>query len=298
MGNSYGSNQWDEDSYPQDGLYHGQDTRGYGQTYQNPQPPAPPMMPGVPGQGGPRKSLALPILGALAGVLVIGGGIVMGSWYLLKDDDAKTSASSQTSLQDSDPGEGHAGGSVPSSQPLPVSATPIDSPDKVWVTPASITGRCPDGSSSAPNGVDDSGRTTTFGPSNAIDSDSETAWRCPGAGGGELRFQMAEPTEVLDFGLIPGYAKRDPATGKDRFYQNHTVTEASWTFDLADGGQLTITQQIGSPSPDGNYMRLSQPQKIVGGTMRVTGTGNPGAERKFTPVSSLVVSNTDQWSGE
>ena len=229
------------------------------------------------------------------GVLVLGGGVGLGAWYLLggKGGDDTRQASSQTQVSDS-PSQTSPAGQPEAQAGAPVTATPISDSDRQSAQLGTVSSDC----QSAPS-VDDAGRRTTFDAANATDGDPATAWRCDGSGGGTFRFTLAQPTEVMDFGLIPGYAKTDPSTGVNRFHQNHTVTEATWTLDLADGGQLGFTQAIDAPSPDYHFMRLSQAQQVTGGSVTITGTGNPGAIRDFTPVSEIVLTTTTpSYNGE
>ena len=276
--------------YPEPGYQqvYGQPYAGYDQSVYYEQPgyqetaghPGPPGYQEPAGTSRGRRSPLVPILASLAGVVLLGGVGFLGLRLLGDGDGASPTAVPSPDGASSAPSEG--------AGEQRVTATPIDGSGNEPVNPSSASASC----QSAPS-VDDAGHTTTFEPENALDHQPETAWRCEGAGGGELRFAFSEPTTVQDFGLIPGYAKVDPATGKNRFHQNHTVTEATWTFTLEDGQSLTITQLIADPSEEIAYMRLSAPQKVVSGTMKVTGTGNPSAERDFTPVSDIALHNDD-----
>src|SRR5205823_4102509 len=76
-------------------------------------------------------------------------------------------------------------------------------------------------SSTAPASHDAAGNVVTYQPSNVIDGDVETAWRTPGDGNGEsVTLIFDNPVDVVKIGLIPGYAKTDPQTGVDRFFQD------------------------------------------------------------------------------
>ena len=266
-GYGYRQQGYEQQGYGQQGYEQAYEQQGYEE------------QPGYGGQGhrqeseGRRRSPLLPILAALTGVLLLGGIALLG-WYLLAGDTGGATAANAT-VQESD-----AAGDAPAG--LGVTATPVSASDNEVVTPRSVTASCQSAAS-----VDDAGHSTSFEPGNAVDLLPETAWRCDGAGGGTLEFSFEEPTTVERFGLIPGYAKVDPRTGVDRFHQNHTVTEATWTLRLENGHTLSIVQPINDPAADYAWMRLSAPQQVVSGTMTVTGTGNPSALRDFTPVSDI-----------
>ena len=84
-------------------------------------------------------------------------------------------------------------------------------------------------------------------------------------------------------GLVPGYAKVDPTDGTDRFTQNHTVTGVTWYFDDASSTE----QLIPDPQPTFDMLRLEEPVVTSQVVLQIAATGNPGAERPFTPVSEV-----------
>ena len=93
--------------------------------------------------------------------------------------------------------------------------------------------------------------TTTYDARNAIDGNPATAWR-PTEGDGvgqELVLRLPASTTVASVGLVPGYAKTDPATGVDRFAQNRTIARVSWTFD--DG--TSVQQELPRRSHDADH---------------------------------------------
>ena len=81
--------------------------------------------------------------------------------------------------------------------------------------------------------VDSAGRAVTYEPAKVYDGDLHRValrrLRRRGAG------QPALPEEVTvgEVGLVPGYAKTDPASGVDRYAENNRLTKVRWTF--ADG---------------------------------------------------------------
>ena len=103
----------------------------------------------------------------------------------------------------------------------------------------------------ADSSVDAAGNPVTYEPAKAHDADLSTAWRCNGSGVGQ-RFTVTLPegTKVAEVGLVPGYAKTDPASGVDRYAENNRITKVRWTFD--DG---TSFEQEMSGSPRDRSMR-------------------------------------------
>jgi hypothetical protein len=93
----------------------------------------------------------------------------------------------------------------------------------------------------AADGLDANGDPISYGVANTVDGDPETTWRVEGDGIGEsLSYQFAVgPVYVTEVGLIPGYAKVDPADGTDRFTEERRVRRVTWTFD--DGATLVQT---------------------------------------------------------
>jgi hypothetical protein len=102
------------------------------------------------------------------------------------------------------------------------------------------------------DGVDAAGNRVTYEPAKAYDEKLSTAWRCDGSGKGE-RFTVTLPKEtvVAEVGLVPGYAKTDPASGADRYAENNRITKVRWRFD--DG--TTFVQRM-SGDPGNRKMRV------------------------------------------
>lgn len=232
----------------------------------------------------------LVIAAAIVSLLLVSGilGVVLlGGQRGESTAGGPTSSSAGGDGRDVGQGDGTGSPQVPTSVPsAPLSAAVVGTSPGDPRPPASFSASC-----EAPSSVDDGGDRTTFVAGNAFDADPDTAWRCDGGGGGELRFDFAEPTAVSGLGLIPGYAKIDPSSGVNRFSENHTVTEAVWRLTLADGSTVSLTQEIPNPRPEMSWLKLSSPQQVTGGTLTITGTGNPGAVRNYTPVSEVVLTD-------
>ncbi|MGY1711340.1 hypothetical protein ACI8AC_17725 [Geodermatophilus sp. SYSU D00758] len=98
-------------------------------------------------------------------------------------------------------------------------------------------------------------------------------------------YEFAEPVTVTAVGLVPGYAKVDPADGTDRFAENRTVTAVSWHF----GGGASHQQRIPAPQPDLTTSQLPAEVRTTRVVLEVAGTGNPAAQRDFTAISDVLV---------
>ncbi|HEX5771599.1 MAG TPA: hypothetical protein VFY11_11595 [Nocardioidaceae bacterium] len=99
--------------------------------------------------------------------------------------------------------------------------------------------------------VDAAGNPVTYQPARAHDSDLTTAWRCDGSGVGQrITLELPRQQALAEVGLVPGYAKTDPANGVDRYAENNRITRVRWRFD--DGA--TFVQRM-SADPGDRSMR-------------------------------------------
>ena len=127
-----------------------------------------------------------------------------------------------------------------------------------------------------------------FSPSNVLDHNPASAWRCAAPATGEtLTGTLSGETHLTSVGMIGGYDKTDPLTGIDRWPQNHRVRRVRWTFsdgttveqDLADSREMqsiavdvttsSVTIEILStypPSgPDPKQMVVVAEVQLIGG---------------------------------
>ncbi|MGY2083217.1 discoidin domain-containing protein [Blastococcus sp. SYSU DS0539] len=223
---------------------------------------APPAVPLV----GPRRRerpIGLLVATAVALVLVVAGGLFVAD--LISTDGA---APDGTPVADGG-GTATEGGTD----------TAAGSATSAPLQPVSVRATC-----QAPPGVDAAGNAVTYDPELTLDGVGATAWRCAGSAvGQQLVYDFGAPVTVTSVGLVPGYAKVDPADGTDRFLENRTVTEVVWRFDE---GQ-PVRQTIASPSP--TAAELEPPDGVT--TRRVVleigGTGNDAAVRDFTAISDV-----------
>jgi hypothetical protein len=116
---------------------------------------------------------------------------------------------------------------TPATSP-PVSTTPAATP-----APRDLTSELTAvASATAPDNFDDAGVTTTYTVDHVLDGDPSTAWRVKGDGG-RVTIELTWParSHITEVGLVPGYAKIDPASRKDRFPLNRRIGEVHWRFD-------------------------------------------------------------------
>jgi hypothetical protein len=80
----------------------------------------------------------------------------------------------------------------------------------------------------------------------------------------------------------------DPATGVNRFTDNHTVTQVIWR--LRHGATtVQVVQDIPNPTPQMAWVHLPGTYSVDDITVTVTGTGNLSSRQDSTPISDLAV---------
>ncbi|MBM7806965.1 hypothetical protein JOD57_002802 [Geodermatophilus bullaregiensis] len=239
----------------------------------------------------PRRGRALPwVVGlAAAGVLAVGGYAVVDR---SAPDDAVTAASDGDAPVFGAPSSGTpssaasssaAPSQTPETSPSPEagasSAVPRPTGPPSTLQPVSVTATC-----RAPDGVDSAGSTVTYQPEHTLDGVPATAWRCPGAAvDAQLTFDFGGPVLLASAGLVPGYAKIDPADGTNRFTENRTVTAVTWEFD--DG--TSSGQSVPAPQPSLATSHLPAPVSTTRVVLRIADTGNDTALRDFTAISDV-----------
>jgi hypothetical protein len=136
---------------------------------------------------------------------------------------------------------------------------------------------------------DAAGNPTAYEPANAHDEDLSTAWRCDGSGVGQ-RFTVQVPagTVVGEVGLVPGYAKTDPATGVDRYAENNRITRVRWTFD--DGS--TFVQRMSGSADDRRLRTRRVPATETGQVVVEILASEPGP-RDTVAISEIRVAAVD-----
>lgn len=181
-----------------------------------------------------------------------------------------------------------AGRAAQADAPVPPATTAVPAatapPGPAAGSPADVRPLAPDrltASASSPAGVDASGQPVTYEAANLADGRNETAWRVPGSGvGTTVRAEWDAPVTLTSIGLVPGYAKVDPADGSDRFWQNRRVLAVRYHFD---GGAVVDARF--SESPDLQPTAVQVTTRTV--TVEIART-TPARERDFTAISELV----------
>jgi hypothetical protein len=184
--------------------------------------------------------------------------------------------------------------SATSAPTLAPSLPPLSPTPEVRFAPAArVPPLSASASNSAPPAVDANRRQTTFTADNAVDGQTDTAWRVEGDGIGQyLQFAFARPLRITEIQLIPGYAKIDPLDGTDRFPQNRRVKRVR--FEFSDGSQV---EGAFADSPTLQAVRLPTP--ILTSSLRIVilETAPPAVAREprnFTPISEVVVIGEEQ----
>lgn len=140
----------------------------------------------------------------------------------------------------------------PAAAPPPVAPA---SPPAPAQQPSALTITAAAGCVSAPS-RDAAGAVVDYGPERMVDGRTDTAWRCDGDGAGEtIRITFGGPARVVGVGIIPGYAKTDPADGTDRYAQNRRVAQVRYTFD--DG--TSVDQSLATDAGDRSIQTVAVP---------------------------------------
>jgi hypothetical protein len=140
----------------------------------------------------------------------------------------------------------------------------------------------------SPSSVDAAGNEIGYPPTSAYDGDLTTAWRCNGTGVGQtLSLTFAEPVEVGEVGLVPGYAKTDPASGVDRYAENNRITRVRWTFP--DG--TSVVQRLDG-SPTNRSMQSLRVKPVQADSVMVEVLRTVRGARNTVAVSEVQIGRT------
>jgi hypothetical protein len=140
----------------------------------------------------------------------------------------------------------------------------------------------------APSSVDAAGNEIGYPPTSAYDGDLTTAWRCNGTGVGQtISLTFAEPVEVGEVGLVPGYAKTDPASGVDRYAENNRITRVRWTFP--DG--TSVVQRLDG-SPTNRSMQSLRVKPVQADSVTVEVLRTVRGARNTVAVSEVQIGRT------
>jgi hypothetical protein len=151
------------------------------------------------------------------------------------------------------------------------------------VAGASVTATCEQDS-----GREADGSKVTYGPEHVLDDDPATAWRCESNGRGErLSVKLGAPAVITEVGLIPGYAKTDPADRTDRYKENRRLSKVRWHFDR----DVTIEQKL-DPSPGNRELQRIAVPAVTSSTVVLEVLDSVSAERDRIAVSSVAIKGT------
>lgn len=233
----------------------------------------------------PRDPKFLILVLGIVGIVVVAG--VIAFLLLSRHGSTSPSASSATSSSAAPSTRSAPSSSATASRTggvRSVVGTPETAPLSTSGTQVSLAAAGAD--CTYPPSVDGNNQPVTYEPQKAVDGDPTTAWRCPGAGGHTI--ELHGVGQVTDLGVIPGYAKVDPATGVNRFTDNHTVTQVVWRLRQGPN-TFQIVEDIPNPTPQIAWVHLPGSYGFDSITLTVTGTGNPGARQDSTPISTIAV---------
>ncbi len=149
------------------------------------------------------------------------------------------------------------------------------------VTPVGASATC-----QQQDGRDATGATVSYAPMLAIDADVSTAWRCPGDGVGQvLTIDLGGATQISELGIVPGYAKTDPADGTDRYAENRRLTKVRWTFD----GGVSLEQEL-DPAPDNRgVQRIKTPGPLSSAQVTMEVLSSADAPRNTMAVGTVEI---------
>ncbi len=228
----------------------------------------------------PRGLRALLAVGVLVVLALIAGAVGISK---LGGDDAPTgdpvvSAPGPTTTVTEDP--------KPTARPsAEESQDPVEPEDGFEGDVLAVPAEDIEASCTAPPGVDSAGEDVVYDAANALDGNPATAWRCNGRGLGQtLTLTMPEGTEVAELGLVPGYAKTDPASGVDRYAENNRITLVRW---LLDGG-VTIEQAL-NPAPSERGVQLIRVPRTTSDTVTLEVLATERGPRNTTAISEITV---------
>ena len=174
---------------------------------------------------------------------------------------------------------GSAGGGGADDQ-VPVST---DAPWEGEVAPVAAT--VVEASCESDSSRDATGARVTYEPDLAVDDDPESAWRCPGDGVDEsLVLDLGGSLRVAEVGLVPGYAKTDPADGTDRYAENRRLTMVRWRFD--DG--TTVEQEL-DPDPANRELQTTRMPPTATSRLVMEIVASSDGSRDTVAVSDLRI---------
>lgn len=238
------------------------------------------LIPFVPAAQRPAPARFAPLL--FGGVVVLGVCGAIGAGLLLGENDP-VSSDAPISTPSVTPSP-RSGPEPTASATRPATPTSAAATGTAWdgpVVPIAVADVSADCTSSP--SVDAAGARVEYQADNLLDGDPTTAWRCDGQAIGEtLRLVLPSGTPVAEVGLIPGYAKTDPASGADRFTENNRITRVRWTF--SDG-----TEVVQDLDPTDRSMQRLRVPRVESGTVTLEVLAVERGTRNRTAISEIEI---------
>ncbi len=208
----------------------------------------------------PARSRVWLLVGALLLAAVLGGGVV-AAVLLLAAPRAEQPAPSSTAVPSTP--------AAPTSSAAPQAARAI--------TPTAARAGCV-----APDAVEANGQPVGYAPTNLIDRNANSVWKCNGAAvGQEIELQLPPGSTVSEVAMVNGYAAADPTTGAQRYPEYRRITTVIWTFPNQNWFRQTLVDGV----PSTQTMTIS-PQQADSVRIRIETTTSPGSS---DPTRDAVV---------
>lgn len=161
----------------------------------------------------------------------------------------------------------------------PQTTTTVPSPPKPLIP---VSAEATSVAEAAQNGC---GQSTSYEPSQLLDSDPNTAWRAVGDGRNvKITLTLSEARRITEVGLIPGYDKTDQCTGIDRFVQMRRIKKVRWSFDDGTTVEQTFTDERSSQSIPVQAISTHIKLEILATTT--------AKELDYTAISDIRISGT------
>lgn len=213
-----------------------------------------------------------------AAAVLVAAAYAVGTTVSSSDDNGSTGAVVPQSSRTTGPGHSR---SPSKAAPTRRSTAHVPNAWEGSVQPVSIDAISAD--CTEPPATDSAGNKVTYVPENATDGRDATAWRCAGAATGQkLTLRLSRQTDIAQVGLVPGYAKTDPASGTDRYAEDNRITRVRWT--LADG--VTVVQRL-DPDPSSRAMQVLRVPRTATDTVTLEILGVAHGPRDITAISEI-----------
>jgi hypothetical protein len=219
----------------------------------------------------------VPVAVAVAATLLVGAAYAVGTTF--SDDGSAPAAEGTMSPQASRTTDSPRTATPRKERPTREATAPHG-----WTGPVSSVGvDAIAADCTAPPSSDAAGHAVSYEPENATDGKPDTAWRCSGSAVGErLVLRLSHPVDVAEVGLIPGYAKTDPASGADRYAENNRITRVRWT--LADG--VSVDQRL-DPDPSSRAVQVLRVPRTTTDTVVLEILAVQRGSRNATAISTI-----------